>query len=416
MSWWGKCHNVASIGASSMKLPKDDVKIVTNLGRGEKIGLEWKEGTTENVLLPKRARSGEITGYTLKSGTTSRELSKEEGERLATQKRATPVIVKRDGSLKPAEVSTVSKEEVTAMVAHMGDGAVEYKGSVGSRFYGYPDQIRLKDGRTIQAFITGVETQGGKKVTVGRKEGTEDYSEVDRSILRGPGLDSRRITSGGRNVAWSSQDFASLQASKTDKIKTLTVVKPDGSKETISASDIASIGWENKFDVTPTELWSMHAKVGEKGSSVIERDPGSHVWNYTMNDIATEPLRKEDLPAAYRDAANKPGMMRGTTGDEGKYFFKTEINDMEYYYWARFDAQGNLQDYAYLDDEVPDFFWTQHVKDPIDSTWEGEAQAPGAKMRDIQKLYNASTGALKKYELPGGFLGRNDLDRKPVRP
>jgi len=239
---------------------------------------------------------------------------------------------------------------------------------------------------------------------------------MDRSILRGPTLDSRTIYSGGRSLGWCSQDFAQLQASKTDKIKNLTVVYPDGKKETIPADKVASLGWENKFDIKPTDLWSMHGKVSEKGSSVIEADPGTHVWNYTMDGIATTPLKKDQIPSHLKARADRPGMLKGSTGDEGKYFFKTEINGSDYYYWAKFDQQGNLSDYAYLSDSVPDFFWTQHVKDPIASTWDGEAQAPGADMRDIQKVYNASTGALKKYELPGGYLGLDDLNRRPSRP
>ncbi len=422
MSWWGKCHNVASIGASSMPLPEKDVKIVTNRGPGEKVGLEWREGSMHNVLIPKKNRSGAITGYTLRQqggvtgGTTTRELSKEEGDRLAAEKNATPVIVRRNGSLKPAEVTTVDREEVTAMVAHMGDGGVEYKGSVGARYYGVPDQIRLRDGSTTSAFIVGAELESGKKVDIGAKEGSGDYSERDRSILRAPGLTSREIYSGWRTIAWSSMDFQRLQASKTDKIKSLTVVHPDGRKETISADKIASLGWENRYDIKPTDLFEMHKKVGEKGSSVIEADPGTHVWNYTIEGIATTPLKRDQIPSHLRDRADRPGMMAGTTGDEGKYFFKTEINGNEYYYWAKFDEQGNLKDYAYLSDRAPDFFWTQHVKDPYASKWEGEAQAPGADMRDIQKLYLASVGGLRKYELPGGYLSTSDLNRRPSRP
>lgn len=421
MGWWGKCHNVAAIGASSVKLPQQDVKIVTNRGWGEKVGLEWQEGSMHQVLIPKKNRSGVTTGYTLRSqggvtgGTSTRDLTLEEGNRLAAEKKATPVIVTRTGGLKKAEVTTLGKSEVTAMVAHMGDGAVEYKGSVGARFYGVPDQITLKDGTRVNAYITEVKTQGGKTVEVGDKSGNE-YSETDRSVLRGPGLNSTRVNNGWRTIGWSSQSFSELQASKQDKIKELKVVYPDGREEKIPADKVASLGWENKFDVTPTELWGMHKNVGAKGSSVIEQDPATHVWNYTIETMTTRPLKKEDIPSWMRDNIAKPGMMKGTTGDDGKYFFKTEVNGNEYYYWAKFDQQGNLSDYAYLTDDVPDFFWTQHVKDPISAKWEGEAQAPGADMRDIQKLYNASTGAYKKYELPGGYLSTSDLNRRPERP
>ena len=126
---------------------------------------------------------------------------------------------------------------------------------------------------------------------------------------------------------------------------------------------VASLGWENKFDVTPTDLWSMHKNVGAKGSSVIEKDPGTHVWNYTMENISTKPLKKAELPSYLRDNASKPGMMKGTTDDAGKHFFKTEINGEEYHYWAKFDAQGNL----YFSDGSAKVYW-------LDSTFKQEKE------------------------------------------
>jgi len=422
MSWWGKCHNVAAIGASSMKLPATPVRVVTNLNTTDKLAVEWKDGANRMVLVPKKNQGGEVTGYALETRaadgrkTGSRDVALAEGNTLAKDKAATPVILTRAGKLKEAEVTTIGTDEVTAMVAHMGDGAVEYKGSVGSRFYGVPDQLKLKDGKTVNAFITGVETQAGKKVAVGSKSGTDDYRESDRSILRGTSLVSNRVNQGYRNVGWSSQDFTKLQADKTDKIKNVTVAYPDGRTETIAADKISALGWENKFDLSPTELWSMHKNVGAKGSSVIEKDPGTHVWNYTMENIATKPLKKENLPTYLRDKASQPGMMKGTTGEDGKHYFETKINGETFNYWAKFDAQGNLSDYAYLSDRVPDFFWTQHTKDPFTTSWTGESQAPGARMEDIQKVYVASIGGLKKYEVPGGFISKADLSRKPVQP
>ncbi len=422
MGWWGKCHNVAAIGASSMKLPEQDVKVVTNRGSYEKIAVEWREGGKHNVLVPTRNTTSAITGYALQERNaqgavaSSRNVTIDEANRLVQGKETNPVIVTRAGKLKAAEVTTVGKQEVTAMVAHMGDGAVEYKGSVGSRYYGVPDSIRLKDGSTKGAFITSVETQSGKKVEVGSKSGSGEYSEEDRSILRGPGLNSNRINQGYRNVGWSAQDFAALQGSKTDKIKNVTVTFPDGRTETIGADKIQSLGWENRWDVSPTELWSMHKNVGAKGSSVIEKDPGTHVWNYTIENMSTKPMKATEIPAYLRDAAKRPGMMAGTTDEAGKHYFSTTINGEQYHYWAKFDAQNNLKDYAYISDNIPDFFWTQHVKDPVATKWTGEAQAPGARMEDIQKVYNASTGRLSKFTLPGGVLGMNDLNRRPTNP
>jgi hypothetical protein len=422
MGWWGKCHNVASIGASSMKLPERDVKIITNRQYGDKVALEYTAGSEHHVLIPNKDRNGKVRDYTdqirnAQGGVaSSKTITADEATRVANEKQATPVLVTRSGALKKAEVTTVGKEETTAMVAHMGDGAVEYLGSVGSRYYGYPDQVKLKDGSVKGAFITNVTLDSGKKVAVGSKSGTGEYDERDRSVLRGPGLQSRRVNSGYRQLAWSQQDFAQLQSAKSDKIKSVEVTYPDGHTETIPADKIQSIGWENKFDVTPTELWGMHKNIGAKGSWVIEQDPGPHVWNYTIESMSTKPLKPSDLSASEKEAAKKPGMMAGTTDENGRYYFETRLNYHDYKYWAKFDAQGNMTDYGYLSADTPDFFWGQHVKDPIKSKWTGEAQAPGARMEDIQKVYNASIGALKPYELPGGYIAQSDLSRTPVEP
>ncbi len=425
MSWWGKCHNVAAIGASSMKLPAKDVKLVTNVNErnGDVLGLQFRDGAATKVLVPQKTRTGNVTGYEEQTrdaaGTVSgrRNLSVADGNKLAADKKAEPVVIARDGKVKAAEVSTMSTEEVTTMVAHMGDGAVEYKGSLGNRYWGFNDQIKLKDGRNVGAWITEVETASGNKLEVGSRSGT-DYDETDRSMLRGPGLSSKTVYSGGRSVGWSSIDMAALNQGKAagDKIKTVTVSYPDGRTEKIAADKIANLGWENKLDIQPDQLWAMHKKVGEKGSSVIEKDPGTHVWNYTIDSMDTKPMKAADVPSWLKENDKKPGILSGSTGDAGKYYFSTKINGSDFTYWVKFNNDGTVKDYNYLNDSAPDFFWTQHVKDPIDSTWDGEAQAPGANMRDIQRLYNASTGAYDPYAV-GGFLTMGDLQsRKAVRP
>ncbi len=420
MSWWGKCHNVASIGTSNMPRAKDAVKVVTNLEAGDTAALRWGD----SVLRPIKDASGKIAKYALETRApgggavvSTREVSVEEAARLAEANKATAVIVRRDGSLKEAAVATFSPKEVDALVSHMGDGAVVYKGSEGARYYAMPDVIALKDGREVHAYIKSISTASGKTEEIGSRSG-HDYYERDRAPLRAPGMTSRTIGDGtGRRYAFNFVDMKDLNRYREDDVKKITVIHPDGREEVIDAADVDMIAWENKFDFRPDQLWGLHKTVGKDGSTVIERDPGTHVWNYTINSVDTQPLRPESLSAAERERAKLPGMMAGTVGDANKYFFETKVDGTTYRYWVRFDNDGKVADYAYLNDSVPDFVWTQHVKDPWKDRWTGESQAPGVKNADVQRLYLASLGGFSGQTLPGGFIAAPDLKTAtPVRP
>jgi hypothetical protein len=66
---------------------------------------------------------------------------------------------------------------------------------------------------------------------------------------------------------------------------------------------------------------------------------------------------------------------------------------------------------------VPDFTWTQHIKDAYTDTWTGESQAPGADNGDIQWIYLASIGAFGSRAVGGMFLTEADLKNAPaVKP
>ncbi|MFC1706317.1 hypothetical protein ACFL59_05755 [Planctomycetota bacterium] len=413
MSWWGKCHNVASIGTSNMERPKEAVQVVTNQEPGETLALRFGN----NVL--KRQDDGAYT-HEVRDGdtvTSSNVISSEQAATLAKDNNAAPVIVRGDGSLKEAKVSAFSTTEIDALVAHIGDGAVVSKGGEGCRYYAHPDILVTKDGRQIQAHIKSVTTEGGKTEEIGSRSGTE-YHERDRSPLRGPGMESRVLGNGmGRQYAFNVQDMQKLNEHREDDIKSFTVIHPDGHEETIEAANVELCAWENQFDFRPDHLWSLHETVTKDGSTVLEGDPGTHVWNYTINSVDTKPIDPKDLSTREQEAAAKPGMMTGTTEEEGKYYFRTAVDGRDYTYWARFDDDGNVADYAYLDSNVPDFVWTQHVKNAYDTTWSGESQAPGVGNGEIQRLYLASLGAFKDATLPGGFLGTADLKTAtPKRP
>jgi len=206
-----------------------------------------------------------------------------------------------------------------------------------------------------------------------------------------------------------------LNEYREDDIKKLTLLHPDGREETIDAADVELFAWENKFDFRPDQIWNLHKTVTKDKSTVIEADSGTHVWNYTIERVSTTPLKPETLSPWEKEAAKRPGMMAGTVGEEGKYYFESEINGNTYRYWVKFEPDGKIKDYAYLNGSCPDFVWTQHIKDAWTDRWTGESQAPGIGNADIQRMYLASLGGFKAQTLPGGFISADDVKRATPR-
>jgi hypothetical protein len=417
MSWWGKCHNVASIGTSNLPRPKQEVNVVTNLADGDEVGLRWGD----NVLVPERGADGAISGYAHQvraadgSVSSSTSVSPDDAKQLAADNKAAAVIIGSDGALRDASVTSFDTESTDALVAHIGNGAVDYVGTAGSRYYAHPDIFVRKDGTQVQGHIKSVETEAGKTHEVGSRMGF-DYHEFDRSELRGPGMESRILGNGtGRSYAFNVQDLAKLNEHREDDITSFTIITSDGTEEKIAAADVDLFAWENKFDFRPDELWDLHKTVTKDGSTVVEADPGTHVWNYTIDSANTSVLDPKDLSSSEQEATAKPGMLIGSVPDEAdKHYFGTEVNGKNYRYWVSFEPDGDIADYGYLGQRVPDFVWTQHVKK--DDAWTGESQAPGATNGDIQRVYFASVGRLDSHTLPGGFISAADLKGAPALP
>jgi len=423
MSWWGRCQNVATIDQSGLKEPTKEVKLVTNLNRaaGEEIGARYKDGTTEHVLVPKRDGEGKVTGYEDRvGGRATATLTPEQAAAKAKEKGAENVIVARDGSVKAAETKTVTKEEAKMMTALMDDGASEYKGSIGARFYGVPDEVRLKDGKLLSGRIVNVETAAGKKVQIQARSGDE-WDDQNGGILRGADLKTGSRTRGwAGQVAWADTSMDSINAGRSDKIKTVTIEYPDGRTEKVAADKVGNIGRENANDLSPADLWKAATWIKDGKSLTIEKSQGVQVWNYGVKEMGTERVDRTKVPSRILEKDSDPGAMAGTTDKDGRVYFKTDGKtlqggSMEYYYWVKMDKDGTIKDYNFLNGQ-PDFFWQSHVKDPVTTKWDGEANVPGASMRDIQGIYNASTGAYAPYEVLGA-LSTDDLkNRKPVKP
>jgi hypothetical protein len=390
MSWWGKCHNVAALSATDMPLPRQPVRVITDLAAGETPALEWRSpaGRNHHVLVPRTDAQGAITGYehqTRASDGTLRDRvdrTAEEAARLASDNGATAVIARADGTLRPADVTAFDTETLTALVSHIGDGAAP--------------RVRTAAGRTHH---------------IGERR-SDRYVERDRSELRAPGLTHRTLAgAGGERMAYSLVDMTALNDHRADDITELIVLGTDGTEQTLRAQDVSLVGWENRYDLRPSALWELHGRVSTDRSSVVETAAGEQVWNFAVRDVRTEVIDPATLSHSEKIAGARPGMMAGTVERDGKTWFETKLThdggEETYRYWVRFDPQGEIEDYGYHGGEVPDFVWTQLVK--TDEAWVGMSQAPGVRNRDIQRLYRASQGRLEAHMMPGGYITERDL-------
>jgi hypothetical protein len=415
--WWGRCHNTATIDSSNLPQPAKDVKVALGVGPGEQLGVRWKDASGTRTAIPRRDPEGRVSGW--------------EGGAPPAGAALEHVIVGADGTARPAKVVTVSAEEVQTLVAHLGPDATDSKGAIGSRFYGATEEIKKRDGTVLEGVrVLSAELESGRKVTIQEQVGGE-WRDRNHGLLRGADLTRSRHPWYFQSVAWSESSMAAINAARTDKIRSLTVRRWDGTEETVPASEIERIGHENPYDISPQDIWDAARRVAGGKSLTIEKATGPQVWNYAVKEIATERIDRAKVPAAALKADDQPGALAGTTAKDGRIYFKTAVtylengepNEKAYYYWAKMDREGKITDYNYLVDpddpeamfaSAPDFFWQKHVKDPRKDRWEGEAEVAGAAMRKIQALYNASTGALDAYAV-GGALTVEDLEeRKPL--
>jgi hypothetical protein len=417
MSWWGKCHNVAALSTSDLARPEEPFGVVTNLEAGETLAVQLGNDTlirNDDGGYTRQARSGSgaVTGTST--------LTAAEAEALPGFADAGAVIVRPDGSLKDAEFQMFNPTDVDALTSHIGNSATVSKGFEGQRYYAAPDEIRLKDGSVVTAHIKEVKTAGGDDITIGRRSGHE-FKVQDRSALRAPGLKSFSETDPRyrRTYARNEISMADLNAHRTDDLAQLVVVEPDGTERTIDAADVESMKWENRLDFSPDLLWKLHGTVTGDNSTVTETFADTQVWNYATRDVNTESIDPATLSSDLKASAELPGMKTGSVGADDRYYFRTRVEteggDADLTYWVTFDDAGNVEDYRYLGDAsdvsgaVPDFTWTSHVKDPYDSTWGGESQAPGISNEQIRRVYLASQGAFRDH-MAGRFISTHDLE------
>ncbi|MFC1706185.1 hypothetical protein ACFL59_05080 [Planctomycetota bacterium] len=402
MSWWGRCQNVATIDQSNVKQPDRDMKIVSNLNRaaGEELALSFTDDQGQHVLAPSRDGEGKVTGYThkvlgprggLRTGTS---ISIDDAKELA--KKGNPIIVKSDGSLKEATYELVTSKDATMLTALMDDGATDYKGSIGNRYWGYPDTVTTTDGQTLEGKIVDVETKGGQKIDIVRKSGRE-WKDSNSAILRGNDFEAAKRYMGFRSTAWTTTTMDGINARREgdDRIDKVVFEHADGRRETLDASKIGAVGRENLYDLTPADIWKAGTWIEDGKSFTTEKYAGEQVWNYGTKSIATE--RIATCPAGLAEKNKLPGALAGTVGDEDKVYFKTKLETVggtvDLTYWAKMGDDGNIEDFNWLSGSPPDFFWRSHVKDPVAERWTGEGNVAGTNMADIQKIYNATTGA-----------------------
>ena len=136
----------------------------------------------------------------------------------------------------------------------------------------------------------------------------------------------------------------------------------DGTETTVKAADIKHLAREDTMDMAPAEFHSTMIKwLGEdKRAAVMDRDSGSHVWNYnfwraTLKDA--KELKGTDVPKepGHNGPANPQNkivkyemeVLLGTATDWGN----------NYKYWLETDATGKIVNGGWIGTEPPDFMW-----------------------------------------------------------
>ncbi len=214
---------------------------------------------------------------------------------------------------------TFKKQDILGLLTVIANSQARGTDFVGSRYDERPDIVRLKNGETLQGEITtDVEFNTAE---MRRRDG--DYMTIN----------------------------------KVDK--DIEVKLPTGETRSCKASEIASLAREDKKDMSPMEFHSTMVKwLGEdKRPAAMDRDSGSHVWNYSF--------WKADLKEGTKlEGASKPEDPghKGPAGDGEimKYnmdvFFGESSFPKNYEYWVEFNDKGDAVNGGWLSDN-PDFLW-----------------------------------------------------------
>jgi hypothetical protein len=144
--------------------------------------------------------------------------------------------------------------------------------------------------------------------------------------------------------------------------KDLKFRKMDGTEVTVKAADVKHLAREDQMDMAPAEFHSTMLKwLGEdKRAAVMDRDSGSHVWNYnfwraTLKEA--KELKGTDIPKdpGHNGPANPQNkvvqydmeVLLGTSTSWGN----------NYKYWLETDPAGKVVNGGWVGTDPPDFLW-----------------------------------------------------------
>lgn len=288
VSWWGHCNDVATAGINF----REPTKAVT-------VELE-----TPYTLLNVETKHGKFQAESVKVGATHTDIALISGQTVR---------------IANADVTSTTEEKITTLTFTPDQlkelvSELVHRGSqyghdwVGHRFDGRPAQIDLKDGTTVLGALTS--------------------SLEDRATVKGEATVTATKFTG--DVTAQVFDYA------TGKIET----------KTFAAADIKRITAENKRDVAPVDFHTTMLKwLGSDGKAgVMDKDAGSHVWNYSFDRYEYQHTVREGDPS--------------TIDYSMKVYFVGNSYPTTYDYALKFDDQGvPVSGEWKASSPNPDFFW-----------------------------------------------------------
>ena len=213
---------------------------------------------------------------------------------------------------------TFTKQDIRGLLTVLADSQAAGHDFVGNRYDEESDNVTLKNGQNYY----------------GKIETDLDY-----------------------NAAGHDRSGDTLTLNKVDK--DVSIRLPSGETKVFKPSEIESVSHEDTKDISPMDFHTTMIKwLGEDHKpAAMDRDSGSHVWNYNF--------WKADLKQGTKlDASNKPTASghNGPAGDGElmKYtmdvYFGESSYPTTYEYWLEYDKKGEIVNGGWTSSN-PDFLW-----------------------------------------------------------
>jgi len=132
----------------------------------------------------------------------------------------------------------------------------------------------------------------------------------------------------------------------------------DGETKTFKAADIKHLAREDKADMSAINFHTTMLKwLGtDKRSAAMDRDPGSHVWNYNFHSMdfsRIEEMTNKPTEPGFNGPAGDGRIMRY---DGSVKFGDSDYSGKNYSYWIEYDKAGQPVNSGWMS-ENPDFLW-----------------------------------------------------------